>query len=533
MRHTTKYEIRGRAYFSHRTLVLVPFGILTNVLLSRLAALLRLPLRLDTLGTLLCASLIGAIPGMITAFITNLIGHIWNPSAIVFDMLIVLMAYLTAQFSRRGFLRNLRGLILQWLMMVTMVGAAGFLTGWLVSGKNAGGTTVSPYIMRLCGYGFSGFAAQFAGCIIRDMADKGITLAAAALVLRFLPQKMRRSLPLGYIYNCTDEQLASDLEKMRRPYKGRSVYIKVIRILTISLVSMGICVTAYSIIRYTVNVYSKNGNVYALFEYIVHLVDLEFLIIMFILSLTSWITYIGLKKPLDEIINHTAAFGKYVPDLWLDSEEWKNRLVIRTNDEIQVLYETICRSERSIAQKVISIREDEDKLRELSETDMMTGIRNRGSGEQKITELIESGAEGLFCLLDCDNFKMINDTYGHGTGDDVLVAIASKMKSVCRENDVFMRLGGDEFALYLPGITKNAQAENFFRRFFGGLAEISVPGLKDRKFYVSLGASFNSGCGSCTFDSLYKNADKALYLSKKLDGFCANIYGTDGQPYIF
>ncbi len=522
MRHTTKYEIRGRVYFSYRTFVLVPFGILTNVLLSRLAALLRLPLRLDTLGTLLCASLIGAIPGMIAAFITNIIGHIWNPSAIVFDMLMVIMAYLTTQFSRRGFLRNFRGLVLQWLMMVTVIGAAGFLTEWLVSGKNSGGDQV-----------FSGFAAQFTGCMIRDMADKGITVAAAALVLRFLPNKMRRSLPLGYIYNCTDEQLASDVKRMSRPYKGRSVYIKVIRILTISLASMGICVTAYSIIRYAVNVYSKTGNIYALFEYIIHLVDLEFFIIMFILSVTSWITYIGLKKPLDEIINHTAAFGKYVPDLWLDSEEWKNRLIIRTNDEIQVLYETICRSEKSIAQKVISIREDEDKLRELSETDMMTGIRNRGSGEQKITELIESGTEGLFCLLDCDNFKMINDTYGHGTGDDVLVAIASKMKNVCRENDVFMRLGGDEFALYLPGITKNVQAENFFRRFFGGLAEISVPGLKDRKFYVSMGASFNSGSDNSTFDSLYKNADKALYLSKKQYGFCANIYGTDGRPYIF
>ena len=92
----------------------------------------------------------------------------------------------------------------------------------------------------------------------------------------------------------------------------------------------------------------------------------------------------------------------------------------------------------------------EDRLMYLAQIDLMTGIRNRGSGENKITEYLVRKQCGLLCLLDCDKFKSINDTYGHAVGDKVLIAIADTLRKSCRDDDVVLRLGGDEFAVFIP-----------------------------------------------------------------------------------
>lgn len=149
----------------------------------------------------------------------------------------------------------------------------------------------------------------------------------------------------------------------------------------------------------------------------------------------------------------------------------------------------------------------EKKLLYLSETDSMTGINNRGSGERKITEFLEKKKGGLFCLLDCDKFKKINDTYGHAVGDTVLI-----------------KLAGDEFAMYLPGMPDKAQAESFFKRLFTQIDKISIPEMQGEKINVSLGASLCSDKDRATFDTLYREADAAMYESKKIVGNHAIIY---------
>lgn len=172
---------------------------------------------------------------------------------------------------------------------------------------------------------------------------------------------------------------------------------------------------------------------------------------------------------------------------------------------------------------------DEEKKREnrllyLSETDRMTGVCNRGSGESKIIQLLQKNVSGLFCILDCDKFKSINDTYGHIVGDAVIVAVAEALQNSCREHDIVMRLGGDEFALYIPGLVDRVQADAFVQRLLKKVSTIRIPEMGDQQISISLGGAICTQREHVTFDQLYREADEAMYASKKTEGYCATIY---------
>lgn len=176
-------------------------------------------------------------------------------------------------------------------------------------------------------------------------------------------------------------------------------------------------------------------------------------------------------------------------------------------------------------------KQRESKLRYLSETDRMTGLYNRGCGERKIIKAIKNNSKGFLCLIDCDKFKKINDTYGHAVGDQVIIAVAQALKKSCREHDIVLRLGGDEFAMFISGLTTKEQAQMFVQRIFKELDKICISELKkDDKIYVSLGGAFSDGDEALTFDQLYRYADSAMYHSKKVFGYHATIYEKDIDP---
>ena len=132
---------------------------------------------------------------------------------------------------------------------------------------------------------------------------------------------------------------------------------------------------------------------------------------------------------------------------------------------------------------------------------------------------------GLLCLIDCDKFKSINDTFGHAVGDAVIVAIAATLQNSCRSDDIVMRLGGDEFAIFVPTVTEKASAESLFARLFDNIKSIQIPELGPRPIVVSLGACLYDGKETANFDMLYRRADHAMYQSKKQPGLTATIYG--------
>lgn len=160
----------------------------------------------------------------------------------------------------------------------------------------------------------------------------------------------------------------------------------------------------------------------------------------------------------------------------------------------------------------------ERELLILSETDSLTGINNRGSGEQKTAELLRNGKTGMLCLLDADKFKSINDTFGHHVGDKVIIEIANALKKSFRDRDIIMRLGGDEFAMFAVGCVDKNAGDKCMERFFSHIDNIRIPELDGRKVSVSVGCVLCNKLEKFSFDDYYQMADSAMYFSKTIPG---------------
>ncbi len=158
----------------------------------------------------------------------------------------------------------------------------------------------------------------------------------------------------------------------------------------------------------------------------------------------------------------------------------------------------------------------EKELLHLSETDPLTGLSNRRSGEQRTELLLLSNKAGMFCILDADHFKTINDTYGHSVGDKVLVAISQCLKKAFRGLDIIMRMGGDEFSVFAVNIDTKEKAKICLDRLVEEIKNTQVPELKGSSFSVSIGAVLCYPEAGKSLDEYFKLADSVLYKSKEI-----------------
>jgi len=158
------------------------------------------------------------------------------------------------------------------------------------------------------------------------------------------------------------------------------------------------------------------------------------------------------------------------------------------------------------------------ELKALSETDRMTGLLDRVTGEHGVEELLAAGNSGMFIEVDVDNFKTINDTLGHQTGDRVIRTVAEALRKNFRNNDIVMRLGGDEFCAFAVGIDNKELGKSLIRRLFALLDNSRIPELPEGKVCLSVGAVITGGEKENTFEGLYAAADRAMYTSKKTAG---------------
>lgn len=180
-----------------------------------------------------------------------------------------------------------------------------------------------------------------------------------------------------------------------------------------------------------------------------------------------------------------------------------------------------------LASQVDSLRQELEKTKTKSMTDGLTGAYNRQTFDDTLKDLMVRSrvmnSDLSLLMLDLDDFKKINDTYGHLIGDRVLVAFSQKCRKSIRGDDVLARYGGEEFAIILPGASlKNALKKG--RQICDTISSARYATEKDSdENYLSVTVSIGVTAfrPDDTAETIISRADKALYKAKRSGKNCA------------
>lgn len=200
--------------------------------------------------------------------------------------------------------------------------------------------------------------------------------------------------------------------------------------------------------------------------------------------------------------------------LYLARLEEKNKVIEAKNRMLEKSNAEFMRAKEKEEKLNKLLKEEKQKLEELSITDYLTGAFNRRFITSCLKDEMESSdlqQKGLtVAMVDIDNFKMINDSYGHLYGDYVLKRVVSTIKSNLRQSDIVGRYGGDEFLIILRNTT-GSEGYAMMERIRRMIQEIEWEG--DLKVTIS-GGVIEAGNNDLT--SLLKKADKLLYRAKHM-----------------
>ncbi len=181
----------------------------------------------------------------------------------------------------------------------------------------------------------------------------------------------------------------------------------------------------------------------------------------------------------------------------------------------------LSRRERSFLAKTSRI------IREESNVDHLTGVQNRRIGDAYLKSFFEKFIEGaespLLFMLDIDDFKIVNDTWGHAVGDEVLTKLAKALKSVIRSGDRIIRWGGEEFLLICADATRDS-ANGFAQKILDATRTLEIRATGDSFFgiTISVGVSW-FGPNDKRYEVAVARADDALYRAKAEGKDCSRI----------
>lgn len=165
------------------------------------------------------------------------------------------------------------------------------------------------------------------------------------------------------------------------------------------------------------------------------------------------------------------------------------------------------------------LKQNEQQLRQIAHYDALTGLPNRLLLSERLRHAVSTtrrhGDVLAVVFMDLDGFKAINDTYGHATGDELLVALARRLQTTLRECDTVARLGGDEFVVLLPELSSGTDCKPILTRL---LSALSAPvDLAEHTVQVSasLGVTLYPQSPDIDPDILLRQADMAMYQAKQ------------------
>ncbi len=182
-----------------------------------------------------------------------------------------------------------------------------------------------------------------------------------------------------------------------------------------------------------------------------------------------------------------------------------------------------------VKRRLQSSRDEQNAWKTKSQIDEMTSLFNKMTVEKLITKTLTEHEDGLHALMqiDIDNFKSVNDVYGHTMGDHVISVIAGVISSQFRSTDYVGRIGGDEFCVLMADIPSREialiKADNLVS-LVKYKENLSIPD----NISISVGMAFSEPEDHC-YDDLATKADQALYVSKKSGKGLYSVYGEENQ----
>lgn len=232
---------------------------------------------------------------------------------------------------------------------------------------------------------------------------------------------------------------------------------------------------------------------------------------------------VGKVLPLTSLQMHTAVGEFNAPGSYPGGFEYRSMLVLNEQCLAELVYQSQTSFSALLQRRLLELESQwlfplrnaliVTRLQQLALRDTLTGLGNRRFFDDAFAKAVllaeRRQQAGALILLDLDNFKQVNDNFGHHTGDDVLVAVAEAMRTTLRASDNLFRFGGDEFAVLLTG-EDAPSAELVAHRLVKAIAQMH---LCD-KYRVSASAGLVSFDGSVTAKELFSLADQALYEAK-------------------
>jgi diguanylate cyclase (GGDEF)-like protein/PAS domain S-box-containing protein len=187
---------------------------------------------------------------------------------------------------------------------------------------------------------------------------------------------------------------------------------------------------------------------------------------------------------------------------------------------------------RGVGQDVTDVRRTQERLTNLANMDVLSGLPNRGRVRQLLGEALSGSAGGeapcAIMFLDLDGFKPVNDTFGHPKGDVVLKSVAQRLLKEAGPFGHVGRMGGDEFAIVIRDANSRRLVETLAERLIAAIAEPFHIDKAEVRIGVSIGCAFGPVDGH-SVDDLIQKADLALYQAKAMGRGTCRFFNADMQ----